>query len=222
MKTAVVIPTFNEEETVGDVLDSVLKQGYEVYLIDGHSQDKTLEIARSYNVNVISDNGRGKGAALRLALKKVPADVIVFMDADGSHEPQDIANLLLPITSGQADMVIGSRIMGGSDEANISPEHLIRSVGSQIVACIIATIFKVKLTDVENGFRAVNRKKMLASGLKACDFTIEQEMVIRALRSGMRVTETASHEYARKGGVAKLHTSEGWKFIVNLFRALWF
>jgi dolichol-phosphate hexosyltransferase len=218
----VVIPAKNEELTIGDVIKSVQQYTNDIILIDGQSSDRTREIAGSLGVRVIQDDGKGKGSALRLAIRSLNADILVFIDGDGSHNPADIPKLIAPIKNGEADLVVASRILGGSDEAMVTLEHLIRLMGSQLIAFTIAKIFRVGITDVENGFRAIKRAEFVDLGLRANDFTIEQEMVIRALRKGLQVREVASHECARKAGNSKLKTSQGWKFIIKFFSAVWF
>ena len=95
-----------------------------------------------------------------------------------------------------------------------------RSTGSCLAAVLINTRWKTQLTDVENGFKAIRRDLFGRLNLKRRDFVIEQEMVIQALRLGLRVREIPSHEYARRGGTSKLATSQGWKFLWHLFREL--
>lgn len=219
---SLVIPVKNEEETLGRVLEAARGYAERIVVIDGRSTDGTRRIAEEAGAEVIPDRGKGKGDAIKLAIERLDSDVLVFMDGDGSHQPADIPRLAAPIERGEAELVIGSRILGGSDEAMITLDHLVRLLGSQLVAFTIAMIFGERITDVENGFRAIKREAFVGLELKADDFTIEQEMVVRALRKGLRVKEIASHEFVRGGGVPKLKTSQGWKFVVKLFQALWF
>ena len=121
-----------------------------------------------------------------------------------------------PVKQGIADMVLGSRAKGGSDEFEMNLDSLIRQMGSHIVTTIINYRFGSKLTDVENGFRAIKKDVAAALNLNAIDFDIEQEMVMKALKKKYRVTEIPSHEFARKWGSSKLATSKGWKFIWRL------
>jgi dolichol-phosphate mannosyltransferase len=214
----VVIPTRNESQTIGDVVDAAAEVAENVVVIDGASEDDTCEVARQHGATVIVQKGRGKGAALRQALRELPGEVVVFIDADGSHVANDIPRVAAPVLEGRADMVVASRYLGGSDELHGTLSNFIRMVGSSLITLGINYRWKVHLTDVENGFRAVRRKAALAVDLAANDFTIEQEMVMKMLKKGYRVIETASHEYERKAGESKLPTRQGWRFILQFIR----
>ncbi|HBU69408.1 MAG TPA: hypothetical protein DEE98_03385 [Elusimicrobia bacterium] len=217
-ETAVVIPTLNEEASIAGVIDSVSGSASNIYVIDGGSKDKTVEIALSKNAKVIKQKSRGKGSALVQALNEINAEIIVFIDADGSHEAADIPKLVEPIVGGKAELVVASRYLGGSDELHGSWNNFVRMVGSSLITLGMNYRWNVRLTDVENGFRAVRRSAALKLELESSDFTIEQEMVMKAVKNGLKVVEVASHEYERKGGVSKLPTSQGWKFIYRFFR----
>src|SRR5207249_10892863 len=125
-------------------------------------------------------------------------DVIVFIDADGSHEPKDIPAMIAPIMIGQADMVVGSRGKGGSDELHGTVEQFIRYFGSQLIMLAINYRWDVRLNDSQNGFRAIRRDVARRLGMTSNLTTIEQEMLMKALKRRYRVAEIASHEYERR------------------------
>jgi dolichol-phosphate mannosyltransferase len=156
-----------------------------------------------------------------MALAQAPGDVLVFIDADGSHEPRDIPAMLAPILAGQADMVGGSRGKGGSDELHGTAEQLIRYVGSQLIMLAINYRWKVRLTDSQNGFRAIRKDVGLALGLRSNLTTIEQEMIMRALKLGFRVSEIPSHEFERRWGKSKIVVWKlWWAYIWSFLRHL--
>ena len=217
----VVIPTRNEEGLIGEIVDSVRPYG-DVLVIDGHSTDRTREIAQQHGARVALDGGRGKGQAIRQALRETTTDIVVFIDADGSHDPRDIPALVAPIAEGRADLVIGSRGKGGSDELHGTIGQFIRYVGSQLIMLAINYRFNVRLSDSQNGFRAIRRDVGLKLNLTSNLTTIEQEMLMRALKLGYRVDEIASHEYERKWGTSKvvvwkLWWAYLWSFWRNIF-----
>ncbi|MFH1860000.1 MAG: glycosyltransferase, partial [bacterium] len=115
-KVIVIIAAKDEEGGIAEVVKQVKPYADEVLVVDGHSKDKTIELARQAGASVIMDNGKGKGAAYKIGAEYASGNILVFIDADGSHEPSDIPKLVQQITSGQADMVVASRMMGGSDE----------------------------------------------------------------------------------------------------------
>jgi dolichol-phosphate hexosyltransferase len=217
----VVIPTRNEEGLIGEIVDAVRPYG-DVLVVDGHSTDATREIAAAHGARVVFDGGRGKGQAIRQAFVESSSDILVFIDADGSHETKDIPALVAPIAAGQADLVIASRGKGGSDELHGTLGQFIRYVGSQLIMLAINYRWSVRLSDSQNGFRAIRRDVGLALDLRSNLTTIEQEMLMRALKRGYRVTEIGSHEYERRWGTSKvvvwkLWWAYVWSFWRNIF-----
>jgi dolichol-phosphate mannosyltransferase len=217
----IVIPTKNEEGLIGEIVDAVRPYG-DVLVVDGHSTDRTREIAAGHGARVILDNRRGKGEAIRRAFEEPGGAILVFIDADGSHETRDIPALVAPIAAGQADLVIASRGKGGSDELHGTLGQFIRYVGSQLIMLAINYRWNVRLSDSQNGFRAIRRDVARSLNLRSNLTTIEQEMLMRALKRGYRVSEIASHEYERRWGTSKvvvwrLWWAYVWSFWRNIF-----
>jgi dolichol-phosphate mannosyltransferase len=220
-RLTVVIPAKDEEGLIGEIVDSVKPYG-DVLVVDGHSRDRTREIALEHGARVILDGGRGKGEALRLAIDETTTDILVFIDADGSHDPRDIPALVAPVLDNRADLVIGSRGKGGSDELHGTLEQFIRYTGSQLIMLAINYRWNVRLTDSQNGFRAIRRDVAKKLGMTSNLTTIEQEMLMKALKQGYRVSEIATHEYERRWGTSKvvvwkLWFPYVWSFLRNLF-----
>jgi dolichol-phosphate hexosyltransferase len=218
----VVIPARNEELNIGEVIEKALDYCDEVLVVDGHSTDRTVEVSRSFGVRVISDNKKGKGDAIRVGASAATHPVIVFMDADGSHDPADIPMLVEPIKQGKADLVIGSRGRGGSDELHGDIEKLMRMVGSDLILIGINLRWKQHLTDSQNGFRAIRADVIRSLGLTENITTIEQEMTMKCLKKGYVIAEVPTHEYARKYGQSVIKLRKVWiryiySFIKNLF-----
>lgn len=216
-KISIVLPVKNEAIGLSGIIGSLLTYGEEIIVVDGHSTDNTKEIVIKYpQARFVLDNGRGKGDGIRVGIREAKNEIIVFIDADGSHDPADIPDLVKPILEGNSDMVIGSRAMGGSDEFKMNIENLIRQIGSEFAATIVNYRWKVDLTDIQNGFRALKTSVARDLNLNANDFDIEEEMVMKALRKKYIISEIKSHEYARQWGVSKLKTSKSWKFIYRI------
>jgi len=209
-RVTVVVPTRDEEGLIGEIVDEVIPYADEVLVVDGHSKDGTRDIAAKHGARVILDGGRGKGEALRVALREATHEIVVFIDADGSHESRDIPRLVAPIRAGESDLVVGSRGKGGSDELHGTLPQLIRYVGSQLIMLGINYRWNVRLTDSQNGFRAIRRDVGLTLGLTSNLTTIEQEMMMKALKRGYRVSEIASHEYERRWGTSKVVVWRVW------------
>ena len=203
-RVTVVVPAKDEEGLIGEIVDAVRPFADEVLVVDGHSRDRTAAIAVEHGARVIQDHGQGKGDALRVSIGAATHDILVFIDADGSHDPRDIPAMVAPIKAGLADMVIGSRGRGGSDELHGTLEQFIRYFGSQVIMLAINYRWDVRLTDSQNGFRAIRRDVAGQLGLTSNLTTIEQEMLMKALKQGFRVAEIPSHEYERRWGTSKV------------------
>jgi glycosyltransferase involved in cell wall biosynthesis len=209
-QVTVVIPTKDEEGLIGQIIDAVRPFAAEILVVDGHSTDRTRELAAIAGARVILDARRGKGEALRRSFEQAQHEVLVFIDADGSHDPRDIPALVEPIVRGEAELVIASRTRGGSDELHGTAEQLLRYIGSQLIMLAINYRWQVRLTDSQNGFRAVRRDVVRALRLTSDLTTIEQEMLMRALKCGCRVVEVPSHEFERRWGVSKVSVWRLW------------
>ncbi|HEX8463502.1 MAG TPA: glycosyltransferase family 2 protein [Abditibacterium sp.] len=206
----VVIPTLNEAATIAAVIAGVRPFCDEILVIDGQSSDETLQIARDLGARVEVFEPRGKGLALIEALRLVKHPITVFIDADGSHDPADIPALVAPILAGKADMTIGDRWSGGSDELHGDMNKWLRRSGSRLLTMLVNLRFRAHLIDIQNGFRALRTLIGRQIGLNSPGFTIEQEMAMKFLAGGFRVQNVASHEYARQGGEAKLNLRREW------------
>lgn len=221
-KVSIIILTKNEGEGIGTIIKSVKKYGDEIVVIDGHSNDGTEEIAEGLGARFFLDNKEGRGAALRIGMKKARYGILIFFDADGSHEEKDIPNLVKPIRTGKADLVTASRRTGGSFDQEINFGGIVRSAGSDILVALVNRRYGVNLTDILYSFRAIKKDVGLKLGLTFNDFRSEQEMVVKALQKGFTVLEIPSREKARAWGTSKLHTMQGVKFLFSLIKELYF
>lgn len=222
-KISVIIAAKNEEKAIGEVIRRAKPYADELLVIDGHSQDKTRQIARKLGAKVFLDHGKGKGEAVRLGIKKAKGDTLVFIDADGSHDPRDIPKLVKPILEGKADHVTGSRMLGGSDELHGTWNKFLRETGSHIIILGINWRFGVQLTDGQNGFRAIKREVARKLNLKENITTIEQEMIIKTLHASYRMAEVPAHEYRRKDGESSIVLRKvWWHYVYSWLKYLFF
>ncbi len=187
----IVMPAYNEEKAIKGVLEQIPRTllGYQVHLIvvvDG-ADDNTEEIVRRKNYMVASHAmNRGQGDTLRtgfeIALKQ-GADIVVTMDADGQHRPQDLPKLLGPIIEGEADYVMGSRFLGVYEDSR-SMRHL----GILLFNLVINTLTRLRITDCTNGFRAISGSKLSRLQLREDRFNAP-ELIMEAHRHGLRIKE---------------------------------
>lgn len=220
-KVSIIVLCKNEGEGIEKILKSVKRYAGEIIVVDGHSNDGTKEISKKLGAKFYLDNKRGRGDALKISLKKAKGEILVFFDADGSHEERDIPKLLKPILRNDADLVVASRRTGGSFDLNINLTGIVRSAGCDFLVALVNQRYGTNLTDILYSFRAIKRSKALKLGLKADDFRIEQEMVVKALKNNLSVLGVPSREKARGWGESKLRTIAGVKFFFSLIKELY-
>lgn len=217
-KITIVIPTYNEEKTVKDIINKCKNYCDDILVVlSKKSNNETINAVKSCGVEYIFDNGKGKGDAVRIAITRIENGIIVFIDADGSHDPNDIPNLILPIKEDKADLVIGSRMTGGSDELHGTIEEFLRLMFSSIITLIINYRFGVHITDYQNGFRAIRADTAKKLNLIEDITTIEQEMGMKCLKGGYRIAEVPSHEYY--GGKSSFNVWRvGFRYLWTIIR----
>jgi len=218
----IVIPTLNEEMTIGEMISRCKKYSSDILVVDGHSSDQTVSIARSLGVRVIFDHRKGKGEAIRCAIREIAREITVFIDADGSHDPDDIPEVVRPILENRADHVSASRLIGGSSELHGGFDEFFRLAGSSFITACINHHFGVRLSESQNGFRALRTEILKSLDLREDITTIEQEMIIKTLRKGYRLVEVPSHEHTRKAGYSKISVRKvAFRYVYSMIKYLY-
>lgn len=219
----IAVIALNEEANIEEVLKCAKPFCDELIVIDGHSVDRTVELAKKNGANVYQDEGVGKGGGLREAIRRAKSDIIVFMDADCSHDPSEVRRLTEPILSGKADHVIASRMLGGSDELHGTFQLFLRLVGSAIITLGINYRFGVTITESQNGFRAIRTDLARQLDLRENITTIEQELTIKSFWFGASLAEVPSHEYARLHGDSCIKLKKVWfRYVYSWIKYLLF
>lgn len=204
----IVVPTKNEAKTLGEVVDGCKVHSQKILVLDGNSHDDSAQIGRDHGAEVHAHPGRGKGAAIRYAQTLVPEEsVVLFIDADGSHDPGDIPRIVEPILAGSADHVTGSRLTGGSDELHGSFNEFLRLMGSSFITACINWRYHALLSDSQNGFRALHGRIFKKLKLRSNSTAIEQEMIMQTLKKGFRMAEVPAHESRRRFGKSNIKLS---------------
>jgi glycosyltransferase involved in cell wall biosynthesis len=196
-----LIATLNESATIVEVIQKTKPFVHQIVVIDGFSQDLTFETAAKTGVDVIYQEGTGKGLALRTGLDRFDADIYVTIDGDATYDPEEMGKLLRPILDDDADMVIGSRLAGTIEHGSISR---INTLGNRVFNFLINWFFGGPITDSQSGFRAFNRRVVDAFTLSSQSFEIETELTVKALQHGFRVLEIPITYGKRRGTPSKL------------------
>jgi len=191
-KITVVIPAYNEEKTIRQVVEGAKKHATEVLVVDDGSEDATTQMAISVGAMVIRiPRNQGKGSALSIGLTTAAlngSNVIVCLDGDGQHDPKDIPMLVEPIAAGRAQMVIGSRFLDAHSRSQI-PAY--RRVGQGVLTIATNLGSTVKITDSQSGYRAFSKEALMVFDYAEAGMGIESEMVRSAVRSGLRIEEVS-------------------------------
>lgn len=223
MLLSVVIPLFNEEPTVGEVIKRVKatlqKIGFksEIIVVDDCSSDRSVEISKSQNVRVYSlKKHRGKGYALRMGFAKAKGEIIVTIDSDGSHRPEELPLLLTLVLQDQADLVIGSRFLR---ETPASAKKL-NAVGVRLFNGLIKIFTGTTVSDSQSGFRVMKSEVLKNLRLNSGGYEIESEMLVKIAQKGFKVREVPISFEQRTYGRSRLDpVVDGSKILLSIVLA---
>ena len=195
----ILIPTLNEEETIGEVISAFRRQSFDnILIIDGNSTDSTREIAKRAGARVVIQQGKGKGAAVRQAFELIDSDIIVMIDGDGTYLPTEVQRLIEPIERGEAEHVIGNRFAYGGAFA------ILHRMGNWILNRIFSIGYGLELQDILSGYRAFTKEAVEKMTLRKEGFEIEAEMTVESVKRGIKLKEVPI-SYRKRRGKSKLN-----------------
>jgi len=216
LRTTVAIPCYNEATTIAKVVSDFRKElpEAEILVVDNASSDDSGARAAAAGARVVREKRRGKGYVMQTILETVDADVCVIVDGDDTYFAEDVHQLLLPVTSDQADMVVGDRLK----EATSVALNDLHRFGNRAILAIINMAFRTDFQDVLSGYRVMNRKFMNAVPLIAGGFETETELTLQALEKGMVIREMPIRYRARPvGSVSKLSPfADGYRILITM------
>ena len=231
MRAAVIIPCLNEEEAIGGLVADVQKVAADpdlavdlnaIVVVDNGSTDGTARMASAAGASVVSEPRRGYGrACLSGVLAASGADLIVLMDGDRSDLPSELPLLLTPLLAGEADLVVGSRMLGTYEPGSLLPQQIF---GNRVATLLLHLAFDVKMTDI-GPFRVIRRDQLLALGMREMTYGWSIEMIARAAKDGLRVREVPVTYRKRAGGVSKVSGNlraslkAGYRILLAIVRA---
>jgi len=212
---SVIIPTLNEEASIGVVLESIRKSlpKAEIIVVDS-SDDRTAEIASSLGAVVIKQDKKGYGAAIRMGLSKARGSVLAFMDGDGTYDPEDLKKLVDLVESGYTDVATGLRF--SSKPAGMS---IVRYLGNIAINLLFSFLFLRKIGDTQTGMKVFSREAYMKMNLKEDGMPFSTEVLTEACRNRLRIIETNIKYYTRIG-VSKLKPfRDGVKIILFMLKS---
>jgi glycosyltransferase involved in cell wall biosynthesis len=223
VKVSFLIPAYNEERTIAELIDRVtaLPLDKELIVVDDGSTDGTRAIlerlsAERDDLIVIRQANRGKGAALRAGIPRLTGDIAVIQDADLEYDPSDVPLLIEPIERGLADVVYGSRLSGGRPQRAYLFWHM---VGNRFLSFVTGLLYNTTLSDMETGYKAFRVDVLKSLNLTADDFTIEPEITAKICKRKLRIYEVPISYYGRTYEEGKKITwRDGFKALWMLFR----
>ncbi|MBF2085619.1 glycosyltransferase family 2 protein [Thermoleptolyngbya sp. C42_A2020_037] len=220
MKLSVVIPCYNELGTIGQVVAAVRRspiQDLEIIIVDDCSTDGTRDLLQSQIEPLVDQvvyhpKNRGKGAALRTGFAAATGDIVVVQDADLEYDPQEFPLLLEPILNGKADVVFGSRFMGGRPHRVVYFWHM---VGNKFLTLLSNMLTNINLSDMETCYKAFRREVIQSIRIQENRFGFEPEITAKVAKAGCRIYEVGISYYGRTYKEGK---KIGWK---DGFRAIY-
>lgn len=205
MRIAVLIPALNEAGNVARLIGEIPRDAAEstqIVLIDNGSTDGTADAARAVGAQVVAESRRGYGYACAAGVAAVGqnADVIVFLDGDGSFDPAEMRRLLTPIVENQADLVLGSRVKGGIEPGSMPPTQ---RFGNRLVSNLMRVLYRIEVTDL-GPFRAIRAETLNRFLMREMTFGWPTEMIVKTARSHARIVEVPVSYRRRWSGQSKV------------------
>ena len=221
MRVSFVVPAYNEERTIGEVLDRIDRLDLEsqVVVVDDGSTDGTAALLERWRAGgdgrmVLRQPNRGKGAAIRAAIPHVDGDIVVIQDADMEYDPVDVPQLIEPIARGAADVVFGSRLSGGRPQRAYLFWHL---VGNRFLSLLTNVLYNTTLHDMETGYKAFRADILRSLDLRENRFGIEPEITAKICKRRLRIYELPVAYYGRTYAEGKKIT---WRDGIKAMRVL--
>ena len=219
LKIAILIPCFNEELTIGKVIDDYRKAlpKADIYVFDNNSTDDTVAVSNKHDAIVKKEFRQGKGSVVRAMFKQVDADIYVMVDGDDTYPVDGIDQLLQPVIEGYADMVVGDRHSAGFYQAE--NKRNLHGFGNNLVKTLINFLFRSDLKDIMSGLRVFNKEFVKLISINSDGFEVETEMTLHALDKKYRIIEVPiSYKDRPEGSYSKLNTiSDGIRVIKTIF-----
>ena len=214
---SIVIPVRNEAQNLYYILPRIPPLVSEVILVDGHSTDDTVAVAKRLlpNIRIIEQQGRGKGDAVRLGFAACTGEIIVMLDGDGSTDPKEIPRFVQALLRGH-DFAKGSRFIAGGRSIDITP---LRRLGNYALCQLVNLLYWIRFSDLCYGYNAFWRYCLDSLQLDSGGFEVETQISLRARKAHMKIIEVPSIEHSRIYGQSNLRTfRDGWRVLKTIMK----
>jgi glycosyltransferase involved in cell wall biosynthesis len=214
VKLSVLMPVYNECETLEEIVQQVIdtQLPYEIVMVDDGSTDGSRDLMKQWEHDpiikvIFHEKNMGKGSAIRTAISAAEGEVMVIQDADLEYDPRDYPKLLQPIEEGRADVVYGSRFIGGPARK----VYFWHRVGNQLLTLITNVLYNIDLTDMETCYKCFRAEVVKEMPLRSRRFELEPEITAKIAKRGYRIFEVPISYYGREYHEGKKIT--GWDAI---------
>ena len=222
LKISVIIPCYNEVNTIQKIIKKILllkSYNKEIIIIDDFSNDGTRETLKTIvnskiSLLILNEKNFGKGYCVRKGIKAATGDIILIQDADLEYDPEDYPRLLNPITSGKADVVFGSRFIGSEEKRVLYFWH---SLGNRLLTILSNMLTNLNLTDMENCYKVFRSEIIKDLNLEENRFGFEPEITAKISKKNLRIYEVGVRYYGRKYSEGKKIT---WKDGISAIRCI--
>jgi peptidoglycan/xylan/chitin deacetylase (PgdA/CDA1 family) len=217
VRISVVIPVRNESQNLYYILPRIPSIVSEVILVDGHSTDGTIDVAKQLQpaIRIIEQKGQGKGDAVRLGFAACTGDIIVMLDGDGSTDPQEIPRFVQALLQGN-DFAKGSRFIAGGGSTDITP---LRRLGNYALCQLLNLLFWIRFSDLCYGYNAFWRTCLESIELDSSGFEVETQISLRVHKARLKIIEVPSMEHPRIYGQSNLRTfRDGWRVLKTIVK----
>ncbi|RMF91350.1 MAG: glycosyltransferase family 2 protein [Methanobacteriota archaeon] len=223
MDISVIVPVYNEEATISEILKRLLDLEFpgsekEVIVVDDGSTDRTPELLEEFRgepgLKVITHKeNRGKGAALRTGIESARGRVIAFQDSDLEYAPEELPHLVRPVLDGEEDVVYGSRFLGSVEKMS-----LLFYIGNRALTLLTGLLYRASITDMETGFKVFREEVIRGLELESQGFDIEPEITAKLLKKGYHIKEIPVNYVAREKTEKKITVKDGLSAALALIK----
>jgi glycosyltransferase involved in cell wall biosynthesis len=208
---SIIVPTLNEENAIGKVLDGIQKSAVvdEVIVVDS-STDNTAKIAKNFGAKVIFEPRKGYGRALQSGVEKAEGDIVVYIDGDYTYDPKDIPRIVQPLSIGKYDVVMGNRLNG---KMHAGAMGFVNRFGNTLLSLVFSLIFLKKVDDTQCGLRAMRKQLLKELSYRDYGMPYATEQLIKLAKKGARIANMPITYRPRIGKTKLCAWTDGFKIL---------